>query len=67
MEIPTLETERLILRAFSEDDADAYAAMVAHPDVSQFISTGGKPMDQLEAWRHMAIATGHWLLKGFGV
>ncbi len=67
MDIPTLETDRLILRAFRADDIDAYAVMVAHPEVAKFISVAGKPMDRLEAWRHMATAMGHWALRGFGI
>ena len=67
MDIPTLETDRLILRAFRADDIDAYAAMVAHPDVAPFITTDGKPMDRVQAWRHMATAAGHWFLRGFGI
>lgn len=66
MDIPTLETERLILRAFKADDIDAYAAMVADTEVSKFISLGGKPMGRLEAWRSMAMQLGHWQLRGFG-
>lgn len=67
MDIPTLETERLILRAFRDDDTDAMAAMVANPQVSQFISVSGKPQDRLEAWRSMAMTLGHWQLRGFGM
>lgn len=66
MNIPTLETERLILRAFEANDIDAYASMVADTEVSKFISLGGKPMDRLEAWRSMAMQLGHWQLRGFG-
>ncbi len=64
--IPTLETERLILRAFEAKDIDAYAEMVADEEVSQFISLGGKPMNRIEAWRSMAMQLGHWQLRGFG-
>ena len=64
--IPTLETERLILRAFKADDIEAYAAMVTDREVSQFISRGGQPMDRLEAWRSMAVQLGHWQLRAFG-
>lgn len=67
MDIPTLETERLILRAFQDRDTDAWAAIVAHPEVSQFISVSGKPQDRLEAWRSMAMTLGHWQLRGFGM
>lgn len=66
MDIPTLETDRLILRAFCADDIDAYASMVYHPDVSPFISTSGQSMDRLGAWRHMAAGVGQWLLRGHG-
>ncbi|NKB42838.1 MAG: GNAT family N-acetyltransferase [Alphaproteobacteria bacterium] len=66
MDIPTLETERLILRPFKADDIDAYAAMVADTEVSKFISLGGKPMDRLEAWRSMTAIVGHWHLRGYG-
>lgn len=31
--IPTLTTERLILRAFRDDDLDAYAETCADPEV----------------------------------
>jgi RimJ/RimL family protein N-acetyltransferase len=32
IEIPTLRTERLRLRAFQADDLEAYAAMQANPE-----------------------------------
>lgn len=66
MDIPTLETERLILRAFKAEDIDAYATMVADTEVSRFISLGGTPMDRLDAWRSVAIIVGHWQLRGYG-
>lgn len=66
MDIPTLETERLILRSFRADDIDAYAEMVYHPDISPFISTSGQTMDRLAAWRHMAAGAGQWFLRGYG-
>ncbi len=66
MDIPTLETERLILRAFRADDIDACTAMVENTEVSQFLSVGGEPMTRLDAWRSIATTLGHWQLRGFG-
>ena len=58
-----LETERLVLRMFRESDTDAYAEMVADPEVMRFL---GKPMSRAEAWRNMAMVLGHWHLRGYG-
>jgi RimJ/RimL family protein N-acetyltransferase len=63
MEIPTLTTERLVLRPFRLDDLDAYAAMNADPDVMRYI---GEVQDRAEAFRHLCAALGHWRLRGFG-
>jgi RimJ/RimL family protein N-acetyltransferase len=38
--IPTLETERLRLRAFREQDLDAFAAIHADPEVMRVIGEG---------------------------
>jgi RimJ/RimL family protein N-acetyltransferase len=59
-----LETERLILRMFLVEDAEAYAQICADPEVMRYL--GGSPFSQLEAWRHMAFLVGHWQLLGYG-
>jgi RimJ/RimL family protein N-acetyltransferase len=59
-----LETERLILRMFREDDFEQYAKFCADPEVMRYI--GGKPYTRVEAWRHMAYLVGHWHLRGYG-
>ena len=59
-----METERLVLRMFRESDTDAYAEMLADPEVMRFL--GGKPMPRAEAWRNMAMVLGHWHLRGYG-
>jgi len=59
-----LETDRLKLRMFREDDFEAYAKLTADPEVMRFI--GGKTFDRLEAWRGMAFMVGHWHLLGYG-
>jgi RimJ/RimL family protein N-acetyltransferase len=60
--IPTLQTERLILRPLREDDFDVFAAFYAGPR-SHLV---GGPLSRELAWRMMAMEAGHWLLKGFG-
>jgi RimJ/RimL family protein N-acetyltransferase len=59
-----LETERLILRMWREDDFEAYAQFCADPEVMRYL--GGKTFDRTEAWRHMAMMIGHWHLRGYG-
>lgn len=60
--IPTLETERLTLRAFVSEDLPRCAQYWADP-ASRF--TGG-PKDEAESWHNMAREMGHWVLRGFG-
>jgi len=66
VDIPTLETARLRMRAFRVDDLDAYAAMCADPEVMRFLGTG-VTLDRSEAWRSMAGFLGHWALRGYGM
>jgi RimJ/RimL family protein N-acetyltransferase len=61
--MPTLETERLLLRPLTNDDLDELAAIVADPEVQRFI--GGGVHDRAAAWRQMAIFRGHDALRGF--
>lgn len=60
----TLETERLLLRQWREDDFEDYARLCGDPEVMRYL--GGKPFSRLEAWRHMAFLIGHWQLRGYG-
>jgi RimJ/RimL family protein N-acetyltransferase len=62
----TLETERLRLRMFCQDDLDAYATICADPEVMRYLGEG-KALTRSEAWRQMAMILGHWSLRGFGL
>ena len=63
MDIPTVTTERLILRPFREGDLDAHAAMNADPRIMQYI---GEVQDRAAAFRTMCAYMGHWYLRGYG-
>ena len=62
----TLDTERLRLRAFRQDDFETYAAICADPEVMRYLGEG-KPLDRAQSWRAMAGIVGHWQLRGFGL
>ena len=62
--IPTLTTERLILRGHRKEDFPAYAAMWKTEEVTRFI--GGKPMTDEESWGKFLRVIGQWDLLGFG-
>jgi RimJ/RimL family protein N-acetyltransferase len=61
-----LETERLNLRMFREDDLERYAAICADTEVTRYLSDG-KALTRAEAWRQMAMIIGHWQLRGYGI
>lgn len=64
MDVPVLETERLVLRGHRAEDFPAYARMWADPDVTRFIS--GAPLSEEDAWAKFMRAFGHWALMGYG-
>lgn len=67
LEIPTLETERLLLRPFRGNDLDDYAVLRADPEVLRYlVGAGGEPWDRARSSRHMAFIIGHWQVWGSG-
>jgi RimJ/RimL family protein N-acetyltransferase len=64
MQLFTIETPRLRLRPFREDDLDALAALYADADVMRFIGDG-KTLDRAGAWRAIAQFLGHQQLRGY--
>ena len=61
--IPTIETERLFLRAFRDEDHSTFASFLADEEATRFL---GGPRDSGSAWRVMASFCGHWHLRGYG-
>ncbi len=64
MDIPVVESERLILRGHRREDFPNYLKMWSDPDVTRFI--GGKPFTEEESWARFTRTFGHWALLGFG-
>ena len=63
MQIPIIETERLVLREFREStDFEPYAEFYAS-DLTQYY---GGPLDRSAAWRAAAAMMGHWAIRGYG-
>ena len=62
---PTLDTERLHLRVLEQRDFEQYTAIHQDPDVTRF--TARAQLDRLDTWRHLAMITGHWHLRGYGM
>jgi len=61
-----LETERLLLRWFREDDFEPFCRISADPEVMRFLGDG-KPMDSMNTWRQIATFMGHWYFRGYGL
>ncbi len=65
--IPSLNTERLLLRAFDKDDLDPFAAMVSNLEVMQRATYDGTTMTRAQAWNLLCLMLGHWHMRGFGI
>ena len=61
--VDQLETKRLRLRHWREDDFNSYAAYYANEETARFV---GGCHDRDKAWRRMASELGHWILRGYG-
>lgn len=61
--IPTVHTEKLILRAVHPDDLDAMAAFSASP---RSHAVGG-PKNRHDTWRVLIGMLGHWAVRGYGM
>lgn len=63
MQIPIIETERLLMREFRDStDFESYAEFYA----SDLTKHYGGPLDRSAAWRAVAAMMGHWVIKGYG-
>lgn len=65
MNIPTIETDRLRLRAFEPGDLGPYAEIYADDVFGRYL--GGKTLTRRQVWENIAIILGHWALLGYGM
>lgn len=63
LDIPTIETDRLILRAPEAQDYEPVAAFLMDPVRALGF---GIEADRSRAWRWFAMNIGHWALRGCG-
>jgi RimJ/RimL family protein N-acetyltransferase len=59
-----LETPRLILRPFVEEDLDALARIYADPEVTRYLGDG-TPNDRATTWRQIVFDIGYLQLRGY--
>ncbi len=60
--VPTLETDRLILRGVKSSDFEPFADFFASK-ASRFI---GGPLDRVSVWRALSGYAGSWFMRGYG-
>ena len=61
--MPTLTTERLVLRAPSPRDVDPFVDFY-QTERAQFV---GGPKTEREAWNFFCTEIGHWAVRGYGM
>lgn len=64
-ECPTIETERLVLRPFRDDDVDDYFRVHDTPEVRASLHLADS-FDRDVAWSHLALWLGQWALRRSG-
>ncbi len=62
--IPSLQTERLLLRGPRLEDFNDSAAMWGDPEVTRY--AGGRPFSREEVWARLQRYVGHWMLLSYG-
>jgi RimJ/RimL family protein N-acetyltransferase len=65
LSLPELETERLRLRQFCDEDLDAYARITADAETMRYLARGA-PFDRGDALRSLGYIRSHWQIRGHG-
>lgn len=66
MKIPVIESKRLMLREFREQDLNHYAEMCSNKLFRQYLGDG-KTLSREDTWKVMSSILGHWHLRGYGI
>jgi RimJ/RimL family protein N-acetyltransferase len=66
LDATSLTTPRLVLRQWRDDDADAFAAFTADPEVMRYIHDGST-LDRAATGARIALWQRHWDEHGFGL
>ena len=65
MNIPTLESDRLLLRAYAPEDIEAFVTILSNPNAVQYLPMSEPwPREIVEKW--LLSSRSHWLQEGFG-
>jgi RimJ/RimL family protein N-acetyltransferase len=64
--VPVIETRRLQLRGFTNDDLNALAEIYADPDVMRYMP-GGKPVPRERVAASLGRMMDYWQEHGFGL
>jgi ribosomal-protein-alanine N-acetyltransferase len=65
--VPRLRTERLVLRAFDDEDAAPYHALFNDPEVTRYLPMQGEPVSMERIERAIARGREHWTARGYGI
>ena len=63
--MPSIETDRLLLRMIRAEDLDHLASLLSDPDVVKYVGDG-QPTGREEAARALESIIKHWKTHGFG-
>lgn len=67
MNVPVIETRRLILRGFRPSDERAMVASMQNEGFARFLTPDGRAQSANEAWRGAASVAGSWALRGYSM
>lgn len=65
--LPTIKTQRLLLRQWREEDLDPYARMCADPEVMRFMGNSGAPLTPEQTAKRVEGIQQHWRDHHFGL